>query len=67
MAEIMRNMKGKAVLSMNDHPHIRECFAGFQFERLEINYTVGGGGKAVKRGELIIYSWDRDAEPAGLF
>lgn len=67
MAEIMRNMKGKAVLSINDHPQIRECFAGFQFETLEIDYTVGGGGKAVKRGELIIYSWDRDAEPAGLF
>lgn len=28
---------------------------------------VGGGGKSVERSELIIYSWDRDAEPAGLF
>ena len=67
MAELMRTMKGKAVLSINDHPEIRACFAGFQMERLEIDYTVGGGGKAVTRGELIIYSWDRDAEPAGLF
>ena len=36
-------------------------------EALKIDYTVGGGAKAVERGELIIYSWDREAEPAGLF
>ncbi|MGF6116707.1 hypothetical protein ABIE30_000625 [Janthinobacterium lividum] len=32
-----------------------------------IQYNVGGGGKAVERKELIIYSWDRMAEPVGLF
>jgi DNA adenine methylase len=36
-------------------------------EATGIKYTVGGGGKAVDRQELIIYSWDREAEPAGLF
>lgn len=67
MAELMRSMKGKAILSINDHPKIREIFAGFQLEQVEIDYTVGGGGKAAARKELIIYSWDREAEPAGLF
>jgi len=28
---------------------------------------VGGGANRAERQELIIYSWDRDAEPAGLF
>ncbi|WP_263596278.1 hypothetical protein [Pandoraea terrae] len=32
-----------------------------------IQYTVAGGGKAAERTEVIIYSWDRQSEPAGLF
>lgn len=67
MAGLMRSMAGKAILSINDHPDIRRVFAGFQMEQVGIDYNVGGGGKAVARTELIIYSWDRAAEPAGLF
>lgn len=67
MAELMRSVQGKVVLSINDHPAIRECFAGFHVEEVPINYTVGGGGKAVARTELIYSSWDVEAQPAGLF
>lgn len=67
MADMMRTLKGKAILSINDHPEIRACFADLQVESLEIDYTVGGGGKAARRSELIIFSWDQAAEPAGLF
>lgn len=67
MAAKMRLIKGKAVLSINDHPAIRECFAGFEMESLKLDYIVGGGANRVERGELVIYSWDRQAEPAGLF
>ena len=56
-----------AKVSINDHPAIRECFAGFDMEALKLDYTVGGGANRVERGELVIYSWDREAEPAGLF
>ncbi len=51
---------------INDHPKIRECFAGFHIEEVPIKYTVGGG-QGVDRLELIISSWDVAAEPAGLF
>lgn len=67
MADLMRSMKGKAILSINDHPDIRRIFGDFQMEEVPIEYNVGGGGKAVARTELIIYSWNRDEEPAGLF
>ncbi len=66
MAKMMREIKGKALLSINDHPQIRECFAGLHFEEAPIKYTVGGG-QGVDRMELLIYSWDIHAEPAGLF
>lgn len=67
MADLMRNLRGKAILSINDHPAIRECFAGLHVQEVPISYTVGGGGKAVQRMELIYSSWDVAAEPAGLF
>ena len=67
MARLMREIKGKAVLSINDHPAIRECFAGFQMDTVPITYQVAGGGKGADRTELIIYSWDREAEPVQLF
>lgn len=67
MAAKLRSIKGKAVISLNDHPAIRACFAGFDMETLKIDYTVGGGQNRAERQELIIYSWNQAAEPAGLF
>lgn len=67
MAEMMRKLKGKAIISLNDHPDIRRTFSGFQMDAVPIQYTVGGGGKGVDRMELIIYSWDRARDPVGLF
>lgn len=67
MAQLMRCIKGKAILSINDHPDVRACFAGLQMDEVPISYTVGGGGKAVDRMELIIYSYDRQSAPSGLF
>lgn len=67
MAQVMRSLKGKAILSINDHPDVRTCFAGLHMESLDISYTVGGGAKAADRRELVIWSWDQAAEPAGLF
>jgi len=63
MAALMKRLKGKAIVSLNDHPEIRRVFADFQMDTVPINYTVGGG-KGVERAEVIIYSWDRAAEPA---
>lgn len=67
MAEAMARLKGRAILSLNDHPDIRRIFAGFEMDTVPISYTVAGGGKSVDRGELIIYSWDRSVDPVGLF
>ena len=67
MAELMARLKGKAILSLNDHPDIRRVFAGFQMDTTGIQYSVGGGGRAVERTELIIYSWDKATDPVGLF
>lgn len=58
MADRMRTMAGKAILSINDHPEIREIFKDFTMETVSINYTVGGGGERSKKAaELIVKSW----------
>ena len=67
MAELLKGIQGKAIVSLNDHPDMRAVFAGFDMETIDIQYTVGGGGHAVRRSELIIYSWDRERDPVGLF
>lgn len=66
MAGMLSQLKGKAIISLNDHPAIRECFAGFHFEATDIKYTVGGG-KGSEAREVLIFSWDVKSEPAGLF
>jgi len=67
MAPRLRTLKGKAISSLNDHPDIRRAFDGFHIETVDIKYTVGGGGRETARKEVIIFSWDQTAEPAGLF
>ena len=67
MAARLRTLKGRAIVSLNDHPDIRRAFDGFHIETVDIKYTVGGGGREAARKEVIIFSWDDASEPAGLF
>ncbi|QAY92570.1 DNA adenine methylase [Pseudomonas sp. ACM7] len=66
MAKLLGEIKGKAIISLNDHPDIRRVFAGYHMETTDIKYTVGGG-KGSEAKEVLIFSWDIQAEPAGLF
>ncbi|BBF84438.1 methyl-directed repair DNA adenine methylase [Aquitalea magnusonii] len=56
LAEVMRGCKGKVILSINDHPDIRDVFEGFRMEQVAIQYSVNQNkGKA--SAELIISNW----------
>lgn len=57
IAEAMRSMKGSAILTINDHPMMREIFEGFKVESVKIDYTIGGGGTGKNRRELIYRNW----------
>ena len=53
MAEILRGLEGRFLLSINDHPEVRETFAGFEIEEVETRYSANA--KATRRvGELLI-------------
>lgn len=58
MASLAKSVKGKMLISINDHPDIRKAFAGLAMKRVGIRYTVGGNGRSDEVGELLIRSWD---------
>lgn len=53
MASLARSVRGKMLISVNDHPAMRQAFAGLPMETVAIKYTVGVGAPA-ERQELII-------------
>ena len=53
MAEMLRGLKGRFILSLNDRPEVRETFAGFDLEEVSVAYTINGP-TAGPRGELLI-------------
>ncbi|RQO63159.1 restriction endonuclease subunit M [Paucibacter sp. KBW04] len=57
MAELMRTMKGRAVVTVNDVPEMRAAFKGFVMQRVGITYSVGQAAKRKPTGELIIQNW----------
>lgn len=60
MAARLRTLKGKAMVSLNDHPDIRQAFDGLPMESVEIKYTISAAAP-VDRRELVIFSWDHQA------
>ncbi len=53
MAERLKRLQGRFILSINDVPEIRETFSEFAFHEAELTYSVGGG-KGTTARELII-------------
>lgn len=54
MADQLRGIRGKFLLSLNDHPEVRRIFDGFTFEDEQVTYTVGGAQHAKRVGEVVI-------------
>ncbi len=49
MADVLRGLQGRFLLSLNDTKGVRDVFKGFQFEGLETTWSAaGGGGKKVR-------------------
>lgn len=62
MAKFMATCKGKVMVSINDHPAIRQVFKDFHIMELDIKYAVANVGAQQTSRELVIMNW----EPAAL-
>lgn len=54
LAGVLRELKGRFILSINDRPEVRETFAGFTMTEVTTTYTLKGRGAAAPAPELII-------------
>lgn len=61
MVELMKTMQGQMIVSINDHPDIREVFKDFPVVEIDYQYTVGGAANVSDCVELIYGNW-----PSGL-
>jgi len=54
MAEILQRVKGRFILSINDHPDMRRAFKGFSIKPVELKYSVIAKGPLKEAKELLI-------------
>ena len=57
MADQLGRIKGKFMLSINDHPDIREVFKGFDHKEVSLLYTAGRKGP-VEANELLFTNFE---------
>lgn len=54
LADQLRGIKGRFVLSINDRPQIRDLFEWAKIEPVQTTYSVSAGAKSMAAAELII-------------
>lgn len=59
MAELAKTIKGDIIISINDHPDIRELFSFMECKEISYKYTCGGNGNAQDVIELIYGTFKR--------
>lgn len=64
--EVVKEIKGKFMFTINDHPAIRELFKEFFLEEVQLTYTVSKG-KPTEAKELFITNYESKAKQAMLF
>lgn len=57
MRDVMKKLKGKFIMSINDVPEIRSLYKGFKIETVDTRYTAGGGNKSKRVKELLIMNY----------
>lgn len=57
LAELSKTMLGTMIISINDHPKIRDVFSHMPVVEIDYKYTVGGGDKQSSCVELIYGNW----------
>lgn len=57
MANIVQGIKGKAIISVNDHPDMRDVFSDLHMRSTNTTYTVGENNR-LKAAEMIICNFD---------
>lgn len=57
LATVLRSLKGRFILSLNDVQGVCETFAGFEFQEVKTTYTIAEKGAQPERAEVLISNW----------
>lgn len=58
LCDILKNIKGKFLLTINDHPKVREWYKDFKIIETKVGYSISKESKARKKyNELIIMNY----------
>jgi len=60
VANSVRNIKGKAIISYDDHPEVRKAFKGFKMSKIELPYSFARNKQKEVKGkteELLITNY----------
>jgi DNA adenine methylase len=57
LRDILSGLKGKFIMSINDHKEIRSLYEGFNIEVVATSYSAGGANKKKKVNELLIMNY----------
>ena len=52
LADRMAGLRGRAILTINDHPDMRRVFGRFKSRVVPIRYTIGGGAGAARKERI---------------
>ena len=54
LVEVMANLRGRAILTINDHPEMRRRFDRFPGKTVGITYKIGGGKGAARKERIYL-------------
>ena len=54
LSTLLQAIKGRFIMSLNDVPGVRDTFSWATIEAVETTYSIAGGDKAKRVGEVII-------------
>lgn len=57
LAEMLGRIKGRAILTINDHEDMRKLFGRFRSRRVDITYTIGARAAKKAAREMIYCTW----------
>jgi len=57
VCEVVKKMKGKVILSYNDHPKVRKACKGLKFKKVDTKYTLSSNSNNKKAKEVLISNY----------
>lgn len=66
LRQILGEIKGKFILSLNDRPEVRELYRDFRIMKVKTSYSASSTGAKTGISEVLIMNYDQPKTKRGL-